>query len=401
MSGARTCGTLSQRFRWSSFAVLGLAATLTACEPAMKPVKPVDVSTLLDEGRREGLTLQDPLALDPQIEAEVAKKVGFVGTQAVRTLRIIRFLNDRSTLGFHYDANLTLTAREAYYARRGDCLSYTNLFLAIARYLKIAAYFVHVSEARNFYERDGIFFVSSHMAVGYGGTYTPGRVEPYTAIVDFTQESSDWPLMLYESVDDARAFGLFYNNIAVESMMSGDMVHAEKLLRFLAEKDPGLKEVVNNLGVLYMRMGDYEKALQTLQRAMKTFPAYQPLYTNAIQAARGCQEPEVAAELEARGQALMGNDPFFLFNAGVERFDKKDFAGAAANFSKALKTYPNNPFLNAWLARAYLTGGETEQGVKAFAKAQHLAPNQRMLAQLRQEFPALAAVPAPELPPAP
>ena len=285
---------------------------------------------------------------------------------------------------------MSLTAVEAFHARKGDCLSYTNLFLGIARYLKVPVYFIHVSEARAYYEQDGTFFVSSHMAVGYGGGQVGEGMSPYTVVVDFTREVSDWRLWIYESVDDTTAFALFFNNVAVDHMVDGDLSYADKLLSFLLEKQPRVKELYNNLAVLRMREGRYKEALALLHEGMQQFPDFQSFYTNAVLAARGAHEPALAERLAAKGSQVARHDPFFLFNQGVEDYSKGRYALAIEAFKSALKRQPSNPFIYAWLAKVYLAAGESAEGVKAYKKALELAPNHKMLETLRDEYPVLA-----------
>lgn len=400
MSGYPVSGNAA-RFAVRGAGALLLAASL-ACAPRPVARPQVSVTELINRGNEEGLKLENPFALDPEIDAIIEKDIGYTDTPLERIRRITRFLNDRGYIDFKYQADDSLTAKQAFHERKGDCMAYTNLFLGIARHLNIPAYFVHVSEARNYYEKDGLFFRSAHMAVGYGaGQLGDSATSPYVVVVDFTEEASGTGLMLYEAIDDAKAFALFYNNVAVDSMLKGDMAHAEKLLKFLLQDQPNLKEVTNNLGVLYMREGRYDTALGVLQQGMKDFPTYQPFYTNAVQAARGCGQFALAADLEAKGQELMRRDPFFLFNSGVHLYQSQDYAGAIRQFNAALRAQTKNPnqhVLQAWLARAHLAAGQTQAGIEAFKKAQASSPTYNMLTLLRHEFPVLQSVPEPQMP---
>jgi tetratricopeptide (TPR) repeat protein len=373
---------------------LALVAGCAAKRPAPTIL---DAQKLVQEGRKQGLEMEIPFALTPQIQKEVEKNVGYGAPAVERLRRIVRYLNDKGYINFHYEPDMSLTAKEAFEARRGDCMAYTNLFLGIARFLKVPVYFVHVSEARNYYVRDGLFFISSHMAVGYGTGAAGFGSGPYTVVIDFTQEASDSRLMLYQSIDDATAVGLYYNNVAVDRMMAGDLVAAEDLWEFLLDKLPNLKEVYNNLGVLYLRQGEYEKAQVLLQKAIEKFPYYHPLYTNAIQAARGSRNPALAKELEKRGKKLLSRDPFYRFNRGVDHYNGREYDAAIEEFSRALRSQPRNPYLYAWLARTYLKAGQTERGIKAFTAAQDISPNLHMLKSIRNEFPVLGQVPLPQI----
>ena len=392
----RGCGSVTG-MGWLAAA---LAATVLGCAPKVAGPPPLTVDQIVAQGDQQGLRLENPFALNDTIRAKVEKEIGFTGTPLDRIRRIIRYLNDNNYIHFQYSANLSLTANQAFEARKGDCLAYTNLFLAIARHLKIPMYFVHVSEARNLYERDGVFFISSHMALGYGGGIQPEEVNPYTVIVDFTEESADYKLAMFEALDDGTALCLYYNNVAVDRMIEGDSAYAQRLLQYLIGVRPLVKELYNNMGVLLMREGNYAGALAFLQSSIQRFPGYAPLYTNAIQAARGSGRPELARTLEGKVESMSRDDPFFLFNQGLHFFHQGQFEKAAERFKKAANRQPYNTFLYAWLARAYLRYGRTEEGIRAFEKAQEYAPNHRMLALLRAEFPVLNSVPRPQLPPA-
>ncbi len=279
--------------------------------------------------------------------------------------------------------NRSLTASEAFRERRGDCLAYTNLFVSLARHLGLDAYFVHVTEVRDYYERDGWFFVSSHVAVGQGAG-------PEAAVIDFTREITDWRLARYEAIDDGAALALYYNNVAVDLMTSGHTAEAERLFRFLVEREPGVVELHNNLGVLLNRTGRHAEALAALNRGIVRFPTYEPLYTNAIRAAHGLDRPDLGAWYERRGQQIAQSDPYFLFARAVTLFEQDRFTQAARQFERASAAKPDSPVILAWLARSYLSAGRRREGAEAFERAQKLAPAQPILERAARAVPGAA-----------
>jgi tetratricopeptide (TPR) repeat protein len=366
-----------------------LAAVLSlACAPAADGPRIISLNQLLQGAKQEGLEMENPFSIDPVIAAQVEAKVGSGGTPTDRMRRLTYYLNERK---FEYVANRSLTATEAFNSRSGDCMAYTNLYMALARALRIPTFFVHISEAQNYFEREGLYFVSSHMAVGC-------QIQYFTVIVDFTEQKSEYSLAIYDAVDDATAAALFYNNVAVDRLMAGEVDYAEKLLRFLLKSLPHLREAQNNLGVVLMRQGRFQEALAVLQEGLQNFPEYQPLYTNAIQAAKGSGKPDLAKQLAAQGESLMHRDPFYIFNKGLDRFEAKDYAGALVEFQRILSRQSTSPMLYAWIARTRLSMGQNAEGIKAFQEAQRLAPFLPMLKAIRQEFPVLSAVPLPKDP---
>jgi tetratricopeptide (TPR) repeat protein len=336
------------------------------------------------EARAEGLRLSDPLELDPDVAAAAAKSVGFIGTPQGRVHSLLTYLNDRGYMHFEYLPNRSLTAREAFREHRGDCMAYTNLFVALARHLGMPAYFVHVTEVSHYYERGGWFFVSSHVAAGVG-------VGPDTVVVDFAHEISDWRLAMYEAIDDGAALALFYNNAAVELMTSGRTADAEHLFRFLLEREPSVVELYNNLGVLLNRKGDHEGALRVLDRGLARFPTYEPLFTNALRAADGLKRPDLVASYARRGQDIATSDPYFLFARAMAHFGASRFDAAAEQFARASDKKPDSPVILAWLARSYLSAGKRREGQEAYARARRLAPDAPVLTDLAREFPELRA----------
>lgn len=366
---------------------LCLAALLPACTPAALRAPAITAATMIVEGRAQGLDLQDPLEIDADMVAQVEAAVGHRGTQEQRLRYLLRYLNDAGYVHFQYLPHRSLTARQAFRERRGDCIAYTHLFLALARQIGIPAYFVHVRQVKNYYERAGWFFTSSHVAVGVGRG-------PTAVIIDFSKELSAWWLSVYETIDDGAALALFYNNVAVEQMVAGQRSSAERLFRFLLAREPEIPELYNNLGVLLNRDRRHTEALAFLEAGMGRFPSYEPFFTNALTAARGAGRPDIVARLEKEGKSIEQSDPFFLFAKGLSFYQDAHFDLAASELSRAHDAKPDSSVILAWLARAYLTAERREPGLQAFRRLQATARSgteteTQLIADLQQQFPFL------------
>jgi len=378
--------------------VLMALLSLSSCVTRLPKKRIVTLDSMLRDARAEGLVLQNPIEINEEMKKDVLEKVGMGAPPLKRIKRLMRYLNDQQEISFHYSRDHSYTAIEAFKAREGDCLSYSNLYVGLARYLKLPVYFVDIDEAPHYYMNKGTLFRSTHVAVAYTERFNAMNINPFVVIIDFSRESSKWKLWLYELIDDSHAFALFYNNIAVEHMSSGDLGYAEKLLTFLLREEPNVKELYNNLAVVKMDLMKYPEALEVLREGIRLYPDYRPYYTNAVQAARGAGKPLLAEEYENMGIRLASSDPFFLFNQGIKSYNMKNYAEAEKHFKAALKKNRNSPFLYAWLARVYLESGQEEKGIEAFRKVQKLAPNHPMLRELRDRFPALKQVPLPPSP---
>jgi tetratricopeptide (TPR) repeat protein len=359
--------------------VVMLAVGLAGCVP--KP-EPRSARELVRAGIDEGLMLQDPFKLDPEIKAKAEDVVGLRGDSVERMQRLRDFLSSPRELGFKYRA-ATYNANEAYRARGGDCMAYTLLFVALARDLGLPVHVVHVSEVKNYYEKEGWFFVSSHVAVGFSSGAG-------ATVIDLSKEvKKEWQLSMYESIDDSAATALFYNNVAVDHMMQGDLKGAEQMLSFLHRREPAVIELTNNLGVLLNREHRYRESLTLLELGIANKPSYGPFYTNAIHAARGAKLAELATDLERRGQKVAESDPFFLFARGMAAYEHDDFAFAARELERAADAKPDSPIILGWLTRAYFAGGDREHGRGAFERARRIAPNDPVVRDLEGRYPEL------------
>ena len=365
---------------------LGAAALLPACAPPAARAPSITTATMISEGRAQGLDLEDPLELDAASVTEIEQAVGHSGTQENRLRFLHRYLNDAGYVNFEYLPRRSLTARQALRERRGDCIAYTHLFLALARHVGIDAYFVHVKQVKNFYERDGWSFVSSHVAVGAGHG-------PTAIVFDFSHELSDWWLSVYDTIDDSAALALFYNNVAVEQMIDGRRGEAERLFRFLLARAPTVPELYNNLGVLLNREGRHAEALDLLQAGLLRFPGYEPFFTNALTAARGAGRPDLVARFQKEGKSVEESDPFFLFAKGMSFYQDASFDLAASELARAYEAKQDSPVILAWLARAYFAADRREPGLQAFRRLQATAPPATRLVQdLQRQFPFLRQV---------
>jgi len=379
-------GSLRRSSPWSTVALIScLLSVGSGCATAVAPKPAVNPKVLLAEAKRAGLEHADPLYIDEGIQREIEANVSPAGAPEQRLRGIVRYLVDSGHINFEYQPDRSLTAEEAFHQRRGDCMSFSNLFMALARHMGIFTYFVHVQEVRNYYERDGFFFVSSHVAVGYGSG-------PVALVFDFTKELSDWKLSVYQAIDDSDALALYYNNIAVDHMVRGRTAHAEKLFSFWLERSPRVAELYNNYGVLLNRTNRSEKALHVLLGALERYPEYEPLYTNGLLAARKSKNFEVTARLEKKSHQLEERDPFFLFARAMGLYQDAHFTQAAAEFERARSAKPDSPVILAWLTRAYLAAGRQNEGLEAFERMQTVPlPDKRLEQALTAEFPLLRA----------
>ncbi|HET9300347.1 MAG TPA: tetratricopeptide repeat protein [Candidatus Polarisedimenticolaceae bacterium] len=353
----------------------------------------------MDQARAEGVVLESPLRVSPQIRSLLREKVGYAGTEKSRLLKLVRFMGESDGLAFQYQTQSSLTAEKAFAARRGDCMSYANLLVALARTLDVPVRFVRITQLPVTWEAGGRFFESSHMAVALGRNASWDQA----VVVDFGNvHTSPWRFSLYDDVSDDEAFVLFQNNVAVQRMLAGDMTTAERILRFFHQHSPRTPEIPNNLSLVLLHNGRDREALELLEASVEQFPHFRPLFANAVHAARRIGDEELAQTLEEHGRELLEDEPAWNFNEGMRSYHARAYSTAALRFEKALSADPDNVRLLAWSARAHLAAGNLRRGLEQVERIRSGPPSEtrsQLLEDLRRAFPQLEA--PPPVPPPP
>ncbi len=319
--------------------------------------------------------------MDAEMRRAMDEEVGRGGSPRERIDRVRRWLHDGDH-AFVHDPGLTVDARTSFRERRGGCMAHAILFVTLARYLGVEAYYMHALTARQFSERGEGLVAMTHVAIGY----EDASVE---RVVDVWIPIDDWRLVRYERIDDTSALALYYSNLAVEEMRDGHLASAEKLLRFLSTRAKDVAETRSNLAAVLVRQRRFADALVVVREATERFPAFKPLYTNGYLAAVGVGDDALAEQLAARGREIVDDDPIFLVARGVSDYERGRFAQAARSFERARNDKGDSVVIHAWLVRAYVAAGDPRSGARAFERAWSLAPNDPRLARLAEEHPEL------------
>jgi len=245
-----------KRTRW----IVAVLVAMVFSTPGLAAKRPP--LAMSAEQRREALeragldpsTLVDPLAVDDELR-EMALNVAGEGTARERLIRLQAHLFDPDRYVFDYETRRTLTAAEAYEARRGNCVSFTNLFIALGRSVDIP---VHASVAlteRSEEELDDLVILNSHLVATF-----PDRQR--VLVFDFERRRKSVPFG-YRAIDDAWLTAVYFNNVGVESLLAGDLDGARQSLETATTLAPRFVDPWTNLAVVYRRQGDTEAALDT------------------------------------------------------------------------------------------------------------------------------------------
>ena len=151
----------------------------------------------------------------------------------------------------------------------------------------------------------------------------------------------------------------------------------EKAIRYL-EKAVSLKQKAdyyNDLGYAYFLKGDYKKAIDCYNRAIKIDPNLSVAYYNKALAYRKMGNIKEAIKNYSKAIALNPDDPDYYYNLGIAYRLNNEPQKAIHSYKKAIQLDPYNE--NYWnnLGNAYYDIGDYKKAVECYKKAVEINPS--------------------------
>ena len=326
-----------------------------------------------------GADAPNPMTLTPAMAA-FARDAGGSGKDDERLERLRLALLDGKTFAFEYEKSTTFTATEAFEARRGNCVSFTNLFIALGRALgsRLQAALVPTHAAS---EKQGDLVVThDHMVAVF--SRPGGRT---ARVYDFFQsaEKPTGPLVL---LDDLEVAAVRASNRGVEHLSRGENAEARRDFELAVRLGPALASLWANLGLAAWRTGDTPSALAAYHRGLERDPGSPSLHQNL--AALYVDEGRPA---EARA-ALASMDttrasPYVFLVAGDLELSGGAVQKAIASYRRAAAADPKlaEPWVR--IARAELVRGRPAAARKAIERALNIEPGSDEARRLLDKIP--------------
>jgi tetratricopeptide (TPR) repeat protein len=318
---------------------------------------PLDTAGHLErqlEALEAPLPVAAPFALDQELRALLEQSLRPSPVERYRVEQALDFIFQR--VGLRYALTPTRNAVETYRAAEGNCLSFVNLFVAVARHLRLNPFYVEVTDHQRWNYRQGMVVSQGHIVAGL---YVGGELKTY----DFLPYRPK-AYKTFEPIDDRTAAAHHYNNLGGEALLAGRAEEALPLLRTAVAIDPGFAKALNNLGAALTRLGRADEAVEVLQAGLERAPADAALLTNLVRAhqSRG-RTAEALAALDLLEGSRTTNPFFYVYKAEVA-LQGGEHRQALEYLRQALARDSELPELHVALARTYLALGEV-------AKARH------------------------------
>ncbi|GAA3933441.1 tetratricopeptide repeat protein [Luteimonas lutimaris] len=291
--------------------------------------------------------------------------------QLDRVRRLFEFMVAEDGLGLHYQEQPTYDISGSHAQRKVNCLSFTMMFIALARSVGINAYAQASQDALAIRVVDDTVFRAKHVKAGVD--------------IEGTQYTVDvgWRSVVAERrprrIPDAQLVALLYNNNAVERLQHGDHAAASAQIATALALDPDSATIWSNAGVIHARSGRRDAAEQAYLHALELDRDHIGALGNLVGLYRTAGEAALAHRYDQRLQRAQASDPFSQFLMAQDLMRLGAYDVAVSHYRRAIRLLPNQPEFHRSVAEAYRKLGNDWAARRALRQAQSL--EQRKVSQ--------------------
>jgi tetratricopeptide (TPR) repeat protein len=309
-------------------------------------------------------TIPDPGILDTDVEMRtfVAEQVGDVRSGREKLRRLLAGMIESGLLSLDYNQVETKTARQTFHDRVGNCISFTNLFVALGREAGLDVAYQLVDIPPLWYSESDLVILNNHINV-LVNTKFDGRVAVDFNIPEFKGN--------YEShiVSDEHAFALYYNNFAMDYLTHGDLEASFRYLKKAILLAPDIAGPWVNLGVLYSRSGQPELALAAYRVGLNIDPDNRSALTNTAHLYRSLGKNAAADRYNKRIRRYQNRNPYYHYYRARHAFDNGAIDEALSSLNRAIQLKDTEHQFYSLMGQINYQMGNREEAISNFARA--------------------------------
>jgi Flp pilus assembly protein TadD len=326
--------------------------------------------------------------MDEPMRQFVARYTGGQANSRLRLMSLHQAVRGAGGLGIQYDPFADGTASEAFHRGAANCLSFSNLFVALAREAGLDAGYQWV-EVRPQWSR-----VSERVQVGLHVNVMVRLRDGTRYMVDIDPLPSR-DMAGSRELSDTEAEALYYNNIAVDALGRNDLATAWYYLLQALQLTPANAHLWVNLGALYRAGGQHRDAEQSYLKALDLDFAEYSAMTNlaVLYGLEGREEDREywLGRVEKHRQA----NPFYHAWQGDEAAAAGDWPAALAHYDRAVALLPGDGqllfsrgLIQYRLGNLTAAARDMEQAIDLATLQSDITLYQQQLEEVRQGRPA-------------
>jgi Flp pilus assembly protein TadD len=318
------------------------------------------------------------LGLDEPMRAFLDRYVQKDGAAHLRLHQLLDAIIDDDVFKIEYD-QVTRTAAETFSERRGNCLSFTNMFVAMAREVGLKATYQEVDIPPDWTLDGDSLLLSRHVNVHVELGAARDRIVDFN-IEDFHSHYDQW------RVTDARAFSHFYNNVGVRRMQDGEPVEALRYFRKALEQDGRFAPAWSNLGTLYLRNGHAAAAEAAWRQALASNPRELVAMSNMTRLLRQQGRTGEAAHYQGLIARHRMQNPYYRYHLARQAFLASDYDAAIGHLKFAVRKKPAEDTFYLLLGLSYLQQHDAQAARRWLERAEAVATDEALKRNYRSKL---------------
>lgn len=343
--------------------LIAACGLLVAC--ASQTVKTPDIPPL-DDHPAYDIESVNPLEISTEMKQFVQAHLAGRTFGKDRAWALAYAMLDPWLLDFNYDPQVTLTAAEAFRTRRGNCLTFSNMFVAMAREAGLNAWYREVEVAPEWSSIDDTLLVSMHVNAA-----TADRGKQY--VVDVSRrEPREGELVQRLSDRDAEAH--FYNNLGADALVANDLSMAYAYFRKALQTNDQMPFIWANLGVVYRRNEQTRDAVLAYETALQLDAGHAVALNNLYTVYEVDGHIEKARALEGRVERNRRRNPYYLHYLAQVAIEEKRWDEAVEYANRAIGLQQSEYRFHYTLAQSHYQAGRINRAENSLKMAKRLAP---------------------------
>jgi Flp pilus assembly protein TadD len=291
-------------------------------------------------------------AISPEMTRYLDSRIGDSKLSSSRFKRLLKALSEDGYFTSTYNANITFNASETFAKKSGNCLSYTAMFIAMARYEGMNARFQIVRVPPSWDADSGYLIRYTHINVLLTGMKMD-RMGDNDFTVDFNAVHPD-PDYSRKIVSDQYAESLFHANRSVTAVRAGDDRTGLAHLARAIELVPNNPDLWINLGAFYGKRDDFASAIDAYQVGLSIDPGNKGAISGLSRAYAGAGDMANAELYGNQVKRYREKNAYYHFALAQAEFERADYPQALAAINTAIGLKRSN-------GRFYFMKALTEQ----------------------------------------
>jgi len=325
----------------------------------------LDASPLATGVELEDLSQVDLLELSPGMIAFLDRWVDPHQSDYAKQRRLLYALMGDGTFELIYD-DITRTAQETFRDQRGNCLSFTSMFVAMSRHLGLDSKFQEVMVPPDWSIVGQTFILSQHVNVRVDMDFGPDQ------IIDFNMVNFR---ISYDRrvISDSRARAHYFNNMGVEHMLQGDTLLALANFREGIREDGFFSPVWVSLGILNNREGYPNYAEAAYLKALDVDDSNLVAMSNLAALYKQQGRTEFAAQYRSKVKSHRMRNPYYRYQLARAAFDIGDYETAIDHLKFAVRKNNKDDNFFFLMSLSYLNSGDEKAAQRWMKKAEKVA----------------------------